>query len=361
MKLRFKRYFRSVLDPGEFSRFEDDLLNRKNDREISGVMQALWDESMEEVPEEAKTNPELLKRIKQELEDERQKAARRRLKIYSWGLRAAAVLLIGLIAGTAFYMRSRQNLLARQWHTITTPFGAKTKITLPDSSAIWLNAGSSLQYSNDFGNRNREVHLTGEAFFDVAHNPSVLFQVRTSELTIRSYGTSFNVKSYPDEGTIETTLIEGRIGISRTSFEKKRKDEVLLEPNQRVVYYRKTRTMETAREAGEPGVISGAASSEPAGQKSTYLISKGIDTGEYTSWKDGTIFISSETLEELAIKLERKYNVSIHFESEVLKNLRFTGSLENETVEQVIAAIGMAAQIDYEIEDRDIWFKEKTE
>jgi transmembrane sensor len=81
-------------------------------------------------------------------------------------------------------------------------------------------------------------------------------------------------------------------------------------------------------------------------QKTTYLISKGIDTEKFTSWKEGTIFITSETLMDLAVKLERKYNVNIHFESEAIKTLRFTGSLENETVEQVIHAIHIAAQID---------------
>ena len=95
-------------------------------------------------------------------------------------------------------------------------------------------------------------------------------------------------------------------------------------------------------------------------QKLTYLISKGIETKEFTSWKDGTLFITSETLSELAVKLERKYDVKIHFESAELKELKFTGSLENETVEQVVHAIGIAAHIDYEIKDRDIWLKEQT-
>ena len=231
---------------------------------------------------------------------------------------------------------------------------------MPDSTKVWLNAGSSLQYSNEFGIRNREVHLSGEAFFDVSQNPSILFSVITSELTIKSYGTAFNVKSYPEEGTIETNLIEGSIGITRSSFETKKKDEVLLEPNQRAVYYRKTLTIKTMQAEEDSEDSSVPSNPEPDKQKTTYLISKGIDTKEYTSWKDGTIFISSETLAELAVKLERKYNVEIHFESEALKSLKFTGSLENETVEQVIHAIGIAAHIDYEIEDRDIWFKEQS-
>jgi ferric-dicitrate binding protein FerR (iron transport regulator) len=318
-------------------------------------------ETMEGPFEGTKANPALLNRIKASVQNDRQIRTQRKLNVYSWALLAAAVLVLALIAGSVYYMQSRQNLLAQQWHSIHTPLGAKTKIMLPDSSAIWLNAGSSLKYSHEFGIRNREVHLSGEAYFDVHHNPSIQFLVKTSELTITSYGTAFNVKSYPDEGTIETTLIEGSIGITRSSIEDKRKDEVLLEPNQRVVYYRKTNTMKTAQAASETDKVPVPTTPEPKEQKTTYLISKGIDTKEYTSWKDGTIFISSETLSELAVKLERKYNVKIHFGSEALKNLRFTGSLENETVEQVIHAIGIAANIEYEIEDRDIWLKEPSE
>jgi len=361
MKLRFKKYFHSVLDPDEFSTLEDTLKSRKNEKEVISLMKTFWDEKMEEPHEGPKANPALFKPIKEAIEADRHKRAQQKLKIYTWGLRAAAVVVIALITGGIFYVRTKQNLLAQQWYTITTPFGAKSQITLPDSTLILLNAGSSLEYSNEFGSKNREVHLTGEAFFDVFHNPSMLFLVKTSELIIKSYGTAFNVKSYPDEGTIETTLIEGSVGITRSSFKDKKKDEVLLEPNQRVVYYRKTKTMNTAQSAGEVEDTPASSAPESNEQKTTYLISKGIDPQEFTSWIDGTIFISSETLLDLSVKLERKYNVKIHFENEALKNLRFTGSLENETVEQVIHAIGIAARIDYEIEDRDIWFKEQSE
>ena len=360
MKLRFKKYFHSVLDPDEFTEFETYLSQSKNDREISSLMQTRWNETMEEPLDGSRSNPALVNRIKEAIEVDKHKRAQRRLKAYTWGLRAAAVIVIAIITGSFFYVRTKQNLLSRQWYTITTPLGAKTQITLPDSTNIWLNAGSSLKYSSEFGHKNREVNLSGEAFFDVFHNPSVLFLVKTSELIIKSYGTTFNVKSYPDEGTIETTLIEGSIGITRSTFEQKKKDEVLLEPNQRVVYYRKTKTMETAQHTGTVEDTLTSSKPDPKMQKTTYLISKGIDTKEFTSWIEGTILISSETLLDLAVKLERKYNVRIHFESEALKNLRFTGSLENETVEQVIHAIGISARIDYEIEDRDIWFKEQS-
>lgn len=277
-----------------------------------------------------------------------------------WLPRIAAVFLLGAVVSFAItyqIFNSHSNKLT--YHQINTPAGAKSKVIMPDGSVIWLNAGSNLKYSNEYGEMEREVELTGEAFFDVEKIPSKVFLVKTSELNIKAYGTTFNVKSYPEEGTIEATLIEGSIGVTRTSFENKKNDEVMLEPNQRVVYYRKSRSIvntEQTKNSLEPKPKQIVEKQ----QKLTYLISKGIESQQFTSWKDGTLFISSETLAELVVKLERKYDVKIYFESEKLKTLKFTGSLENETVEQVIEAIGIAANIDYEIEEREIWLKEKV-
>lgn len=277
-----------------------------------------------------------------------------------WLPRVAAVFMLGvMVTFAATYLYLNRNTTELTYHEINTPPGAKSKVTLPDGTTIWLNAGSNLKYSSEFGKKDRNVQLSGEAYFDVFKNPSKIFLVKTSELNIKAYGTVFNIKSYPEEGTIETTLIEGSIGVTRKAFNKKKNDEVILKPNQRVVYYRKTKQTEQTQEELEQDTQE-AASAKRQEQKLTYLISKGIETKEYTSWKDGTLFITSETLSDLAVKLERKYDITIHFETPALKALKFTGSLENETVEQVIQAIGIAANIDYEIKDRDIWLKEQT-
>lgn len=287
------------------------------------------------------------------------KSLQRPTGIVYWLPRIAAIFLLGaMVSFVASYLIMNAQPEEITYHEINTPPGAKSKVTLPDGTVIWLNAGSNLKYSNEFGKKDRQVNLVGEAYFDVYHNPARVFMVKTSELNIKAYGTAFNVKAYPEEGTTETTLIEGSIGVTRAVFPDKKNDEVMLEPNQRVVYYRKNKTFVADLNNPKPAEPEPLESKREE-QKLTYLISKGIDTKEYTSWKDGTLFITSETLEELAVKLERKYDVKIHFETESLKELKFTGSLENETVEQVIDAIGIAAHIDYEIEDRDIWFKEQ--
>ena len=317
--------------------------------ELSGSMRNLNKEQVEH---------EWFKLLKQLEDTSTQKTVKRGLLLY-WLPRIAAVFLLGAIASfVVSYQLFNPKVADASFNEITAPPGAKSKITLPDGSLIWLNAGSNIKYSNKYGKKQREVFLTGEAYFDVVSDKSKLFLVKTEDLNIKAYGTSFNVKSYPDENTVETTLVKGSIGVTRTKFSNKKVDEVILEPNQRVVYYKPTQKAETKEvvdETGtnesEPEVI------EPEQQKLTYMISKGIDPEPFTKWKEGVLVIKSETLQELAIKLERKYDVSIHFANEEIKKLKFSGYLENETVEQVIEAIGIAARIDYEIEERKITLK----
>jgi len=300
---------------------------------------------------------EWFKLLKQLEDTSTQKTVKRGLLIY-WLPRIAAVFLLGAIASfVVSYKLFNPKVADTSFNEITAPPGAKSKITLPDGSLIWLNAGSNIKYSNKYGKKKREVLLTGEAYFDVVSDKSKLFLVKTEDLNIKAYGTSFNVKSYPEENTVETTLVKGSIGVTRTKFSNKKVDEVILEPNQRVVYYKPTRKVEAKQVVETENKKLEPETKEAEQQKLTYMISKGIDPEPFTKWKEGVLVIKSETLQELAIKLERKYDVSIHFANEEIKKLKFSGSLENETVEQVIEAIGIAARIDYEIEERKITLK----
>lgn len=293
---------------------------------------------------------------------EKNRQPQRKLMFWYWLPRVAAVFLLGaffsLAVSYSVYKNANNKLVYQE---ITTPKGAKSKLTLPDGSTIWLNAGSTVKYSNQFGLKQREIFLTGEAFFNVVSNKRKAFVVQASDLRIKAYGTSFNVKSYPDENTVEATLIEGSLGVKRLGLKNKKNDEVILEPNQRVVYYKSSpqiNEIENVVEKEENNINLDPLQGKSETQKLTYMISKGIDPQPFTSWKDGTLFINSETLELLAVKLERKYDMKIHFENEKLKNLKFTGSLQNETIEQVIEAIGIAAHINYRIDEREIWLSE---
>ncbi len=236
------------------------------------------------------------------------------------------------------------------YNEIVTPMGSRSTVKLPDGSKIILNAGSKLRYPQAFDQNRREVYLEGEAFFIVAKDIRHRFLVKTSNITIKVYGTQFNVKAYASDKTVETTLVEGEISvIPELQTGKKRENEIILKPNQRLVLYKKNKL--------EKGIAEKTVSEQRKGnlQSPKLIISKKVDPEYYTSWKDGRLIIRSERLDQLAVKLERRYDVSIHFKNNEVKEYRFTGIIENETVEQVFDAIQTASKIHYKIEERDIW------
>ncbi len=263
---------------------------------------------------------------------------------------AAAVFIIGF-AVSWFVFQSPGLIQDAQiaWHIVETPKGSKTKIILPDGSKIWLNAGSKLKYPKEFAPHSREVYLEGEAFFEVAKDDHKQFLVKTHDIIVKVFGTRFNVKSYPEDNTVETTLVEGSISILKSSPEGKISGkEIKLEPNERIVLYKGSQNI-------TPPEIKKEKIKKLPEIQPKLVLSKSIDPSRYISWKSGRLIFRSEPMEKLAVTLERRYDVRIHFVDEEIKKYKFTGTIENETIEQVMAAIRLASSIDYKIEERDIW------
>ena len=131
---------------------------------------------------------------------------------------------------------------------IATKNGVSTKMVLPDGSTVWLNAGSKLDYTKIGSTGNREVQLTGEAFFDVVKNPERPFIIHTSKIDVKVLGTKFNVKAYPEDKTVETSLVQGSVEV----FVKNRPGEkYLLKPNQKLVLLNNTEADEALPKATE--------------------------------------------------------------------------------------------------------------
>lgn len=271
----------------------------------------------------------------------------------SWLMRAAAIFFIGFVSALLIYSFSIFSSNTNSTlSTLETPKGSNSILKLSDGSIIRLNAGSKLSYPTQFSGDSREVFLEGEAFFDVAKDAKRKFIVKTSDVTVKVFGTQFNIKSYPDDNKVETTLVEGAISLQKNTIEGKPiGKEIVLEPNQRIVLYKE-------QEPITPTEIQPKKQQTLPARKPKLLLSKSIDPVRYVSWKDGQLIFKSEQMKELAITLERRYNVKIHFEDEELRQFRFTGTIENETIEQVMDAIKLASSIDYRMEEREIWLSE---
>lgn len=268
------------------------------------------------------------------------------------GYAATAIIAIGL---TWFSQKSfhAEGEPAETYQSVETPSGAKSLITLVDGTKIWLNAESKLIYPSRFVDSKRVVTLEGEGYFEVAKDKSRPFEVKTSNLSIQVLGTVFNLKSYPEEGVIETTLLEGSVALSKIVNEKKEQEIYQLQPNQQATFIKKKGFLT------EDQVIAANLSASEASERSSekLIVNSVIDVDRIAAWKDGDMVFKNETFESLAIKLERRYNAKIIFEDEVLRGYRFSGKFDEISIEQALRALQFTSTFNYKIEQGMITIK----
>ena len=163
---------------------------------------------------------------------------------WNWAIRAAAVLSIPLLFSTVTLYLQRQDQLA-QFQIITAHAfsGMRSKVLLPDSTVVYLNAGSTLKYPSRFSESLREVELEGEGYFDVRANRNSKFAVNLKDgISIEVYGTKFNVDAYQIDSMVSATLLEGSIGFAYCGENGKRMLHKL-QPNQRLTFQPKDKSL----------------------------------------------------------------------------------------------------------------------
>jgi len=264
---------------------------------------------------------------------------------------ASIIFLIGL-SGLQTFRYVKLNKIVDNTIEINAPLGSRANITLPDGTDVWLNSGSKLTYNNTFGFNERNVTLIGEAFFDVAHMDRKAFFVNTRGIDIKVLGTEFNVKAYPDEHAIETTVISGEVEVTANQVNQNVEiASMVLKQNQKVIFDTRSLNLKTIDDE-----IGDAPDSDEAKniKRGKVIIAHISNPENESSWKDEKLVIRSESLSEMAIKLERFYNVSIVFNDEDAKQHHFTGTLDKLTIEEVLRAIANTAPIEYEVNRNQI-------
>lgn len=227
---------------------------------------------------------------------------------------------------------------------ISTRNGSKTNIVLPDGTKVWLNSGSKLTYDKQFDNLTRDVVLTGEAYFDVVHNPDKPFIIHTRAMDIKVLGTEFNVKSYPDERTTETSLIRGSIEVT---LKDKRAEKIMLKPNEKLVI--------TNEEILEPTLSAKNKKTETPIINLGHIKYFSLDsTILETSWVENRMVFEDESFGDLAKKMERWYGVTFSFADNDVQQLRFTGNFQNETIEEALSAMQITAAFRYRVDYKKV-------
>lgn len=271
------------------------------------------------------------------------RAKRKRYKFLVIGLCVAFIIIL---SGYLFFYQLGKLTTAPSFTQIISGKGIRKTVILPDGTNVFLNADSRLSFdANMNANNIRVVELAGEAFFNVAHIQSRPFIIHTSRVSIKVLGTAFNVKAYPEDKKCETTLIKGIIELSTNDGARQK---FILKPSEKFsVIARRTKKI--------AGMKNGDKDS------STLIIENiapvRLDNKEYvpeTSWTENKLIFENETLEDLAPKLERWFNVKIYLVGLNPANYRFTGAFANESIEQALAAMKLIKPFNFTINEKNI-------
>lgn len=208
-----------------------------------------------------------------------------------------------------------------KYNTVSTPRGGQYQIVLADGSKVWLNAASSLRFPTSFSGKNRKVELTGEAYFEVAHNKNIPFLVTVKGIEVLVLGTHFNINSYDDEEVVKTTLLEGSV---RETIEDK-SQSVLIEPGQQV-------------QVGKGKIVS---------------VLNNVDVTQVTAWQKGLFEFNNSDLPTIMRQISRWYDVEIIYQGKI-GDARFGGGISKSLPLSEVLKLLKANGVNFQLNGRTL-------
>lgn len=234
-------------------------------------------------------------------------------------IRIAAMFILPLITAALVFIYM-SNADTPKELIVSADRGQKASILLPDGSKAWINSLTKLTYTTDFNKHKRILELSGEAYFEVAHNPKKPFIVKTKDMAVEALGTSFGVKAYDEDLYAAGILMTGKVKVTTDN------EITILKPDERIVYNKLTKKTSKTK----------------------------INAKYFTGWIHNELRFENEPLSEIAKSIERIYNIDIQFGTEKLKKLRYTGTVENNSLESLLNIIALTSPISFEISDQQI-------
>lgn len=273
------------------------------------------------------------------------RSAVRRLRIV--GISAAAAAVIGMVLWLSLPERGAVRSSNLSDNTVSTRPGSRSKVQLPDGTQVWLNSDSRLTYHQNFPGESREVQLTGEAYFDVAKDSRHPFIIHTNVIEIKVLGTAFNVRSYGDERLTETALIQGSVEVTVLNNPDRK---IILKPNEKIIVHNDQVTVVS----GHAAAGAGANPDEPSITLGKVHFQKKDSGITEILWTKNQLAFDNASLEEVARQLERWYGVKVSINRQRLKTLRFNAVFGDESLSQVMEALGLAGNFTYIIRNKDV-------
>lgn len=245
--------------------------------------------------------------------------------LYSWKMIAASIAVIFLIGIGAYLINNTNNIVDNKKNDNPYCFfvspGQKGTILLADGTKVYLNSDTRISFGNDYNMDSRKVNLDGEAYFEVAKNPHKKFIVSCKGIEVEALGTEFNVKGYKSDSLITTTLARGKVKVSNE------KQSLILLPKDVATY--------------NPN-------------KQSLVASTVDDISIADFWRSGQLVFKGETLSSISKTLERMYAVKIHIKDDKLKRMKFTGTIQNNSLNNVMHIISLSYPIRYRVADSTI-------
>jgi ferric-dicitrate binding protein FerR (iron transport regulator) len=250
------------------------------------------------------------------------------IKRYWWRRVSAAAVIIALVGiGYLYWANYKKTPAVASLVEKHNARGTKSTITLTDGSKVWLNADSKLQYPEVFSGNLREVYLNGEAFFEVTKNPSRPFIIHLANGTVRVLGTSFNIRAYDNEKTVETSVTTGKVAfIPKYESHTKKQDTIFITPNNKVRY----------------------------SPSANFLKLESTIAAEDKAWTEGKLIFNGITLDEIAIELERYFGKQVTFLDSSVKTYRLTGSFQNNSLEEIMYYLSQTKDFNYKITNSEL-------
>jgi transmembrane sensor len=317
-----KRY----LEGTEWKGDKDQILNwfsdLKFENDIRKKYRQFWDELANDTDMDECDGSVILGRIYHKMKnDEYRKLPKKKgmVRILNIITKVAAILFIPLLAFLWVIKGSDVSSSAKSSYSeIYSPLGTRAMFYLPDGSTGWLNGGSKLKFTTEFRGKSREVFLEGEAYFDVLTDAKKPFIVNGKHSNVIAYGTSFNVHAYPEDPSVQITLVSGNIGV----FERKNGkflNLANLKPGQMYECY--------------PG---------------THLNRiETVDVNKVAVWKDGKLAFRDESFADVVSKINRWYNVEIIIMNKALRSYSYQATFVDETLDEVLKLLERSAPIEF--------------
>jgi transmembrane sensor len=325
-----EHFFKGKLSQNKAKEFLIWLNSKEGEEACNSHIENLWNKESERDPNlkeaelhTASNSPDYL------VTEERSQSKRIKLH-YPNLLKIAASLLAILSISYLFYLNqnidSKENQIAQivpKEIIRSAPKGQKSKISLPDGSIVFLNAESSIKYMDNF-TENRTIHLSGEAFFEVAKNEKYPFEVITENLTTTAIGTSFNINAYNTASKIEVSLASGKVKIAESISHS----QVEINPGEGITYLPLNSSFQMQT----------------------------VDIQNILNWKEGILQFEKLPLPEVIEILERWYGVEIEIAGKnPSPQLKCTGTFKpNEYLSNVLNALGHSIEFNYSIDDKKI-------